>query len=1074
MTSGRQPQKAKAPVVVVGVGASAGGLEALEAFFDHLPHDSDLAFVVVQHLSPDFKSLMQELLARHTKMAIHRVEDGMVVEPNGVYLIPPKKNMVLSEGRLLLSDQDSSGGLNLPIDLFFRSLAQDKGTQSVAVVLSGTGSDGSRGIVDVHTAGGYVLAQSIESAGFDGMPRNAIATGVVHRITDPGSMAALLLEFAANPDSEREPPREMVVAGNEMTEVYRLFRTRYAIDFSQYRGSTINRRIERRVQHSNSPGLTAYVRALEHDNAELDRLYRDLLVEVTQFFRDPQAFARLRRDLVPAMLQGLELRKEIRVWVAGCATGQEAYTLAMILDDCVQDLAGSPAIKVFATDVHQSSLETASNGIYPLESLAAVPKEFQQRYFDIQGELCHVSRDLRRTVIFSPHDITKDPPFTKIDLFSCRNVLIYLEPDVQRRVLSLFHFGMRQGGLMMLGPSETVGDLAPEFETLDANWRIYRKLRDVRLADAQSMPLSPVLTSIVRSPARTSGVARLNEGNLQSSVQDKLLDRYVPPSFLVDEHHELTHSFGDARRYLVQPKGRPTINVLKMVEGDLRMALNAALHRAQATKERVCYQGVRIETDSGSCTLQVIVEPYIHNLQTLYLVCLEELNAPYPPPEPTAVSFDNDDESSAHIAALEQELTFTKESLQTTVEELESSNEELQSTNEELVASNEELQSTNEELHSVNEELYTVNAEHQRKIEELTQLTADVDNLMNSTDIGTIFLDSNLRIRMFTPAIAAAFNVLDQDVGRPIEHIAYHLDNPNFLEEIRQVLETETPIEKEVRNRDGKRFHKRMRPYRDATGKADGVVITFTDVSAMKDELERRADDLENANRELQEFAYAVSHDLRAPARHLSQIAKLLKQSEDSYPNAFKQSLDQLVSEADRVQRMLTCLLEYSRVNTGGGLPELTSTDEALEEALRKLEPDIRARDVRIEKTPLPDMLADPRQLEQVFRLLLDNAIKFNNDPLPKVSISSERRRGDIQFTIADNGRGFEPHQFEKAFVIFQRFNQGEKTSIPGDGVGLPVCRRIIERHQGKIWIEANPPQGCRVIFTLPATPHEN
>lgn len=844
------------PTWIVGVGASAGGLEALEQFFSAMPSDTRMAFVVVQHLSPDFKSLMDELLARHTKIPIQRVEESTRVEANAIYLIPPRKIMTLSYGKLLLTDADDSGGLNLPIDKFFTSLAQDAGRRAIAVVLSGTGSDGSRGIRDVHEAGGLVVVQDVESAAFDGMPRSAVATGMADIVTTPEKMAEDLCRYAADPENfirDREAHTEPIEPGDEMTVLFRLFRNRYGIDFANYRRNTIQRRIERRLRLVNCHDLSTYVSMLESDMGELDALYRDLLVEVTQFFRDLPAFRKLRQEVIPSIVErATKPNDEIRAWVPGCATGEEAYSIAMLIDDCARTLGLRPRVKLFATDVHNSSLETGSSGVYPADAVSNVPDDLLSRYFTQHGSVFHVTRELRQMVIFAPHDITKDPPFTRIDLISCRNVLIYLEPVTQRRVISLFHFGMRVGGVMMLGPSESVGDLQREFESVDQHWRIFRKLRDVRLPDASTITHSPTLTSIVRTRKEFPGVAQLATYPDETDVMADLIERYAPPSFLVNDHFELVHSFGDASRLLVQPRGRPTLEILKLVSGNLRIAMSAALHRSAREQEKVVLDGIRVPLDDAEHFYRVSVEPYVKRKEALYLVSLEEMQTHASAPEDAIEVFRADDQASQRIVDLEKELDFTKQSLQTTVEELESSNEEMQSTNEELVASNEELQSTNEELHSVNEELHTVNAEHQRKIAELTQLTADMDNLLRSTDIGTIFLDSELRIRKFTPAIKNAFNIMEQDTGRPIDQFAYNLDNPELLDDAREVAATGKPIEREVQTHDGTRTYlKRILPYRKANGEAEGVVITFTDVASLTSRAEADLREREARHRQL-------------------------------------------------------------------------------------------------------------------------------------------------------------------------------------------------------------------------------
>ncbi|QEF96241.1 Phytochrome-like protein cph1 [Stieleria maiorica] len=1056
---------------VVGIGASAGGLEALEHFFDNVPAESGMAFVVVQHLSPDFKSLMDELLARHTSIPIFRVEDATRVKPNAIYLIPPKKNMTLSGGKLMLTEQDASGGLNLPIDVFFRSLAQNAGERAIAVVLSGTGSDGSRGVRDVHDAGGLVVVQDIDTAGFDGMPRSAIATGIADVVTSAREMGGLISSYANDPQQFTKQVHEqerIALPGTELQVIFRLFRKRFGIDFTLYRANTINRRIERRMKMTRCVNLADYVQILESDVNELDALYRDLLVEVTQFFRDPRAFERLRADVIPPIVSAAkEPHDEIRVWVPGCATGEEAYSIAILLDDCLADAKKRCPVKVFATDVHSNSLEIAAAGIYSSEALSNVPSELRARYFTRHGNTYQVSRELRKTVIFAPHDITKDPPFTKIDLLSCRNVLIYLESEVQKRVLALFHFGMKVGGVMVLGPSETVAELSREFDTLDQHWRIFRKLRDVRLPESKTMPLSPALTSIIREKPRFGGIARIEDG-LESSVTDDLLERYVPPSLLVNEHYELMHSFGDARRILTQPKGVPTLEVLKMVEGELRMALSAALHRATREKERVVIQGIRQDEDGQRRTMQIAVEPYNKRNHSLYLVCIEEIKEPDTPREPAAEVFDASDQAAQRIVDLERELEFTKESLQSAVEELESSNEELQSTNEELVASNEELQSTNEELHSVNEELYTVNAEHQHKIEELMQLTSDMDNLLLSTEIGTIFLDTQLRIRKFTPAITAAFNIMEQDIGRPIDQFAYNLDNSELLHDAHRVLDSDAAFERKVSARDGTSYLQRIQPYRSSNGETSGVVITFTDISSVVHaELERKQrTHFEKISGDLQDFAYSVSHDLKAPIRQVYEFSRSLHESLTSkIPEASAEELQMLTRGAERLNELLNCLLEYSRVNTRGASPKPTDLGELVDELTDRLAEQLQHSDAIISRGILPLLAVDPAQFRALFEHLIDNAIKFSESP-PRIEINAEADGDDVVISVSDNGIGIKPHHIDEIFVVFRRFVT--RRDIPGNGLGLALCKRIVERHRGTIWVESEPGQGSTFFIRLP------
>jgi len=813
----------------VAIGASAGGLEALERLFKSMPADTGMAFIVIQHLSPDFKSLMDELLARQTRMPIHLASDGLLVEPNCVYLLPPKKLMTISAGKLHLTDKDPAQELNLPIDHFFRSLARDLGQKAVAIVLSGTGSDGSRGIRDVHEAGGLVIAQSEETAKFDGMPKSAVDTGIVDCVLAPDLMPEVLVEHATGaadraicPDGESRGESQGVDA------IFKLLRDEYGIDFSSYKPNTVGRRIERRLSLNQSLDLEDYVERLRNDPGELNSLYKDLLIGVTRFFRDSDAFHALERQVIPEILGDRRPDDEVRVWVAGCATGEEAYSLAILFHEQMQALGKTWPIKIFAADVHRVSLETASAGVYSADSLVGMSPERIERYFIRQPDSYHVINELRKMIVFARHNVIRDAPFTKLDLVSCRNLLIYFQPVAQKRVLSLFHFALRTGGILFLGPSESTGELASELQTIDEHWKVYRKRRDVRLPGHLRMPMS--LPSDVRiSPSQPHSV----EAPLLAAY-DRLLEECMPPGLLLDHRRQLVHAFGGAGRFLRQPDGRPTTDILDLLDHELKLALAGALQRAAKEQTPVSYTGVRVRTNQGEEVLKLAVRPILNrhaNLTHLF-VSLESLSdedaRPHQPREMHV-----GEASREHVDSLESELRYTRENLQATIEELETANEELQASNEELVASNEELQSTNEELHSVNEELYTVNAEYQKKITELTELTDDMDNLLRSTDIGTIFLDRQLCIRKFTPQIARAFDLLPQDIGRRIDSFSHSIQYTNLVEDLVTVLETDAPIEKEVQDRAGNWFFLRMLPYR-SHATLDGVVLTLIDVSLLK------------------------------------------------------------------------------------------------------------------------------------------------------------------------------------------------------------------------------------------------
>ncbi len=839
--SGRRP----APECrVVGVGASAGGLESLEALFSAVPDGCGLAFVVVQHLSPDFRSMMDELLARRTPLTVRMAEDGLPIEPDHIYLLPPRKEIIIRQRRLWLKDKDSDLALSLPIDHFLRSLADDVGNRAVAVILSGSGSDGSRGIRDVKRCGGLVISEDPESAKFSGMPLSAQATGLVDHICRPPEIAALLEQLAR--DDDWVEPASMAATAS----VLRLLRQRFGVNFDQYKGTTVSRRIERRAMLQGWENAEDYLRVLEADSKELGTLYQDLLIGVTQFFRDPEAFAALEQRVVPSILDLVPAEAEVRVWVPGCATGEEAYSMAMLFHDQLVQRQRPAKLKVLATDVHRDSLMAAGAGVYAEEQLANVNPERRERYFSMEPSGHRITQQLRNLIVFAPHNVLDDAPFTSLHLISCRNLLIYFTPSAQKKVLSLFHFGLTTGGYLFLGSSETPGTLSDEFEPVDDHWKLYRKRRDASLVDPTSFSPGKGQASITARQGRLPH--RSAEAHLLA-LYDAVLDRFMPAGFLVGEDRQLVDSFGGAESFLRLRSRRPTTNLLDLVEGDLNVAISGALHRVFSSGTSVQFSSVPVPMNGQVERLGLRVIPVVHprtNRQYAIITLTAEDRAEATPPDqpPTGLA---PQAHPGHVDALESELAYTRETLQTTVEELQTSNEELQSTNEELVASNEELQSTNEELQSVNEELYTVNAEYQRKLSELRELHADMQHLLEGTDVGTLYLDDHLRIRKYTPQLASVFRILPSDVGRSIHDIAYGVDRPQLAEEIEEVLVHGRVVEDEVHGKDGKTFFMRILPYRSSTesdrqrsqsvepAPISGVVLTLTDISTLDEARDR-------------------------------------------------------------------------------------------------------------------------------------------------------------------------------------------------------------------------------------------
>ncbi len=833
------------PSHVVGIGASAGGLNALEQFFDRMPAESGMCFVVIQHLSPDFKSLMDDLLARHTSMPIHRVESGMPLCANTVYLIPPKAQMTVRGNILFLTEKTPSPHLDLPIDVFFHSLAEDARNRSIAIILSGTGSDGSRGIRSIKEKGGFVIVQAPETAQFDGMPRSAIATGVCDAVLPPGRIPQILSDYAHDSEAVRATLQTSLdILGNEgeFAEIFALLRRHFNLDFSKYKCGTVGRRISRRMDFRQIPGVSDYAAILSADREELESLYKDLLIGVTEFFRDKEPFEYLEKTGIPQLFETLRPGEDLRVWSAGCATGEEAYSLAILLFERAEKLAFDRKISVFATDVHRASLEAASCGLFPQERLSSVSPARLERFFRREQDgLFRVSPELRKLVVFAPHNLLNDPPFTKLDMVCCRNLLIYFQPLEQEKIISFFHFALKKSGVLFLGSSEGLGAFSSEFEVISNHHKLFRKIRDLKL----TLDLGPKFSE----KGRMGPVAAVIPGQTKTVSLDRqlvhdydcLLARHIPPGVLINENRQVLHYFGSVASYL-RIQGRAGNDILSLVEDNLHVALSTSLQRAERTQKSITSRNIRLASGDSEHLIDVTVDPVPDDKthSTHYHVSFERVR----PVEPVHArhreltdiqSFDAAARYREHMADLELELQSTRESLQATIEELQTTNEELQATNEELLAANEELQSTNEELHSVNEELYSVNSEFERKNLELKQLNTDHDNLLASTEVGTVFLDRDLKIRKFNPAINRFFRLLPQDLGRPIDHIAYHLPGrEQMLEDLRRVVEKGESFDAEVRASEDTWLLKRLLPFRTGPNEVEGAVLTFTDISKIK------------------------------------------------------------------------------------------------------------------------------------------------------------------------------------------------------------------------------------------------
>ena len=824
---------------IVGIGASAGGLEALEQFLRHVPAGSGLAFVIVQHLDPTHKGIMPELLQRATGMKVFQVRDRTLVRPDCVYVIPPNRDMTILHGILHLFKPVAPRGLRLPIDLFLRSLAQDQQQHSIGVILSGMGSDGTLGLRAIKEMAGVALVQDPATAKFDSMPRSAIEAGLADIVAPVEELPEKILGLLNRPPfaSRTDLPRDDK-AQSSLEKVVVLLRAHTGHDFSLYKRNTLYRRIERRMGIHQINKMAAYVRYLQENSQELDLLFKELLIGVTSFFRDPGVWEQLRDQAIPDLLASRAPGQVLRAWVPGCSTGEEAYSLAIVLTEVVEKIKpkGKFTIQVFATDLDRDAVDKARQGVFPANIAADLSEERLRRFFAKEDLGYRVRKEIRELVTFAPQDLIMDPPFTKLDILSCRNLLIYLTPEVQKKLIPLFYYSLNPAGLLLLGSAETVGGFTDLFGALGAKSRIFRRAESSlpleRIEFPSSFGASPSIGT-ERGPTQKAPVS------LQALADQLILQHFSPPAVLTNDKGDIFYVSGRTGKYLEPASGKANWNLFAMAREGLRYELADAFKKALRQKEKVAIHGLTVGTDGGEQCVDVAVQRLDEPGPLQGLVMIVFADAPASAKEadraPTAPS------RGARLTELEQELLqvrgearATHEEMQTSQEELRSANEELQSTNEELQSTNEELTTSKEEMQSMNEELQTVNNELQAKVDELSRASSDMKNLLNSTDIATLFLDNDLNVRRFTPQATKIIKLIPADLGRPVTDLASELNYPELAEDAREILRTLTSAEKPVAARDGRWFTVRIMPYRTLDNRIDGVVITFADITVAK------------------------------------------------------------------------------------------------------------------------------------------------------------------------------------------------------------------------------------------------
>jgi len=1035
--------------LVVGIGASSGGLAACREFIGALPASTGAAFILVQHLDPSHESMMVNLLADHTSMTVRQAKEGMQVEPEQLYIIPPGSYLSVRNGALHLSLPQAHRGARLPFDFLLSSLAQAYGARAIGVVLSGNGGDGSIGLKAVKEKYGLVIAQDPDEAEYDGMPRSAIMTGAVDFVLPVSKIPEAIIEYN----------RRMVLnhSGNELLlqdgehdwlqEIIHLLRKKTVYDFTLYKRGTLRRRVERRrsIATTETADINQYIKLLRHDARELELLANDLFINVTNFFRDPKVFEVLSESIIPELVRLQPLDQPLRVWVAGCSTGEEAYSFAILFREQITASQRNLKLQIFASDVDSNAVACAREGRYSETIAADVSPARLARFFLKEDHGYRISPELRSTVIFSVQDVLADPPFSRLDLVSCRNLLIYLRAEAQARVIALFHFSLRESGLLVLGSAEAIGNIDNRFEVVSKSERIYRHIGRSRLGGfGMSMNINDGMRILARPapdllPSRQSALAEL--------CRRLVIEAYAPAAVLINAKHECVYSLGPTDRYLRVAPGYPTHNLFAMASPRMLARLRLAIEQARRENARIIIKGIRINHDGQSGSFSIAVQPVLNEGEALLLICfIDEPLQEHRPGNPGTP------EDLPRIAELERELEVTRAELQSAIRNLDILNEEQKAINEEALSVNEEYQSTNEELltskeelQSLNEELTALNSQLHETLERQRTTSNDLQNVLYSTDVATLFLDANLNIRFFTPATKLVFSVISSDIGRPLADLNSLAADGTLLADARAVLQNLEPLEREIEAQNDVWFIRRILPYRTHDDEMEGVVITFTDITERKHiarTLEAAKHEAELANIAKSRFLAAVSHDLRQPLQSLSLLQGLLfKMTEEDSAKKLLVRLDETLSF---MSGMLNTLLDINQIESGTIHTEMVTFP--INDLLRRLRDEFsdhaNAKGLTLSVVSCGlSIRSDPNLLEQMIRNLLSNALKYTQHG--KVLLGCRRHKQMLSIEIWDTGIGIPETEIHAIFDEYHQVDNTARERNRGLGLGLSIVQRL-------------------------------
>ena len=1039
-----------------------------------LPAGTGMAFVLIQHLDPTHESMMVELLAGQTSMTVRQAAEGMPLEPEHLYVIPPATYLGVGNGVLHLTPPQARHGARLPFDYFLHSLAQEYGPRAICIVLSGTGGDGSLGLAAVKAKGGHVIAQDPGEAGYDGMPRSAIATGGVDLVLPIARIPEALAGFnRAGQAKEGAHPADS--NRDWLPTIIELFRSRTSHDFSLYKEGTLQRRIERRMAMCAiaTDDKDRYLEFLRRDTGELDLLAKDMLINVTSFFRDPKVFDLLADTIVPDLIRDHSPDRPLRIWIAGCSTGEETYSLAMLFQEGIAAANSGVRLQVFASDVDADAVASAREGVYPATIEAEVSAERLARFFSKDDRGYRILPALRASVVFTVQDVLADPPFSRLDLVSCRNLLIYLRPEAQARVLSVFHFALREGGILLLGSSEAAGTVAGRFEEISKNARLYRHVGRSRPGEYVFWKGAAGMSRIAARPEPDQAPSR--QAALAELCSRMVIETYAPTTILINARNECLYMLGPVDRYLRVAPGLPIHDLLAMAREGVRTKLRSAIQQAGRENARIVLPGGRTTDEGSARSFSIAVQPVASEGEQLMLIAFiddpqRETRRDLPPAAP------GDD---PRFADLTQELEATKTELREAIHSLEMSSEEQKAINEEALSVNEEFQSTNEELltskeelQSLNEELTALNTQLQETLEQQRTTSNDLQNVLFSADVATLFLDPALNIRFFTPATKALFNVIPGDIGRPLADLNSLASDGGLLADARAVLRTSTPLECEIEARNGAWFTRRVLPYRTHDNGVEGVVITFVDITAIR----HAADALEAAKREAQlaniaksRFLAAASHDLRQPLQTLALLQGQLARTAES--DDTRRLVARLDDTLESMSSMLNTLLDINQIEAGTIRSE--AADFPIDDMFERLRDEFgfhaQAAGLAFRVVPCGLVIhSDPRLLEQMVRNLLSNALKYTESG--KVLLGCRRRKESVSIEIWDTGVGIPDKDLQTIFGEYHQLGRIEPEGSRGLGLGLSIVQRLGDLLGHRVQVRSDPGKGSvfAIVVSLP------